>query len=199
MEKLKKAYEAIDMLTSIGVPVSKDQADMVSQMEKEYLTEEVFPLIEQELQPMVELIRRPFTLEMTNNTNDGLSVSVKERSAAFRALAATEQPAKRQRLYLISVTFPDNTISCKKAVWETLMDVVRYAGPERVQRLGLVIMGTNLVSRELHPNERYRVGQKEVEPGLYVCTYSSTETKYEQILTINRRLNLGLIVEKVML
>ena len=199
MEKLKKAYEAIDMLRSIGVPVSKDQTDMVSQMEKEYLTEEVFPLIEQELQPMVELIRRPFTLEMTYNTNDGLSVSVKERSAAFRALAATEQPAKRQRLYLISVTFPDNTISCKKAVWETLMDVVRYAGPERVQRLGLVIMGTNLVSRELHPNERYRVGQKEVEPGLYVCTYSSTETKYEQILTINRRLNLGLIVEKVML
>ena len=53
MEKLKKAYEAIDMLRSIGVPVSKDQTDMVSQMEKEYLTEEVLPLIEQELQPMV--------------------------------------------------------------------------------------------------------------------------------------------------
>ena len=59
-------------------------------------------------------------------------------------------------------------------------------------------MGDNLVSTELNPNERYRVGQKEVETGLYVCTYSSTDTKYEQIKTINRELNLGLKIEKVL-
>lgn len=63
----------------------------------------------------------------------------------------------------------------------------------------IIIMGGNLVSSILHENERYRVGQKEVEPGLYVCTYSSTDTKYEQIKTINQRLNLGLRIERQML
>ncbi len=65
--------------------------------------------------------------------------------------------------------------------------------------LGIYIMGGNLVSSELHSNERYRVGQKEVEPGLYVCTYSSTDTKYDQIQKINKELDLGLIIEKKML
>ena len=86
-----------------------------------------------------------------------------------------------------------------KMVWETLMDVIRYAEPENVQRLGIIVMGGNIVSNELLENERYRVGQKEVKPGLYVNTYSSTDTKYEQIKKINRSLDLGLIVEKVML
>ena len=69
----------------------------------------------------------------------------------------------------------------------------------QVMKLGIIIMGDNLVSAELNSNERYRVGQKEVEPGLYVCTYSSTDTKYEQIRKINRDLGLGLKIEKVML
>ena len=83
-------------------------------------------------------------------------------------------------------------------MWQTLVDVVRYAGPQRVMRLGIYLMGDNLVSSVLNPNERYRVGQKEVEPGIYVCTYSSTDTKYDQIRKINRELNLGLKVEKIM-
>ena len=84
-------------------------------------------------------------------------------------------------------------------VWETLVDVVRYAGAQRVMNLGIIIMGDNLVSSELNSNARYRVGQKEVEPGLYVCTYSSTDTKYDQIRKINRELELDLKIEKVML
>ena len=60
-------------------------------------------------------------------------------------------------------------------------------------------MADNLVSPELNANERYRIGQKEVAPGLYACTYSSTDTKYEQIRKINRDLGLNLRIEKVML
>ena len=84
-------------------------------------------------------------------------------------------------------------------VWETLVDVVKYAGAERVRALNIYLMGDNLVSPDLNPNERYRVGQKEVGNGLYVCTYSSTDTKYEEIRRINKELNLGLRIEKVML
>ena len=58
-------------------------------------------------------------------------------------------------------------------------------------------MGDNLVSTKLNDNPLYRSSQKEIGDGLYVCTYSSTDVKYNQIRRINRELQLGLIVEKI--
>lgn len=199
MKNIEKAYEAIDMLRSLNLPVSAEQLKAIEQMEKDYLNSEVLPLVEQEVRPLVDKLRNNFTLEIVYNQEEGLSIANVGNITIPKEKSSPGEPIKRQRLYIIKVTFPDNTVSCKKTVWETLFDVVKFAGPERVQKLGMIIMGNNIVSRELHANERYRVGQKEIEPGLYLCTYSSTETKYEQIVTINKRLNLGLIVEKVLL
>lgn len=199
MEKLEKAYQAIDLLKSIDIPISSEQRTMLARMEREYLREEVLPLFEQEISPLVKNMRNSFELEVTYNKEDGLDVTLIERPKVQTQLFSNVQSSRRQKKYIIRVLFPDNHVSCKQMVWETLVDVVRYAGPERVRSLGITIMGGNLVSNELHENERYRVGQKEVEPGLYVCTYSSTDTKYDQIKYINKQLNLGLQVEKQML
>lgn len=199
MEKLEKAYQAIDQLESIGFPITPELKVVIARFEREYLREEVIPLIEQEMAPLLEKMRNSFELEITYNPEDALNITLVDRPKVQPQLFAEEQPSKRQKKYIIRVIFPDNHVSCKHMVWETLMDVIRFAGPENVQRLGINIMGGNLVSRQLHENERYRVGQKEVEPGLYVCTYSSTDTKLEQIKTINRALNLGLKIEKQML
>lgn len=199
MEKLQKAYEAIEILKSLGLPVSSEQMKGIAKMEREYLSEEVIPLLEGELQSLVENMKTRFQLEVTYSAEAGLDVNLIDRIPRQEALFQSDVEPRRQRKYIIRVTFPDKHISCNKMVWETLMDVVRYAEPERVQNLGIIVMGGNLVSNELLENERYRVGQKEVKPGLYVNTYSSTDTKYEQIKKINRSLNLGLIIEKVML
>lgn len=199
MKNIEKAYEAIDMLKTLGIPVSPEQLAAVQQMVNEYVCEEVLPLIEEEVKPLVENLRNDFRLEITYSEDGVLTISTCENINTPKFVASTEEPNKRQRLFIISVTFPDGQVSCKKTVWETLYDVVKYAGAKRVQQLGLVLMGTNLVSNELLSNERYRVSQKEVEPGFYLCTYSSTETKFEQIMTINRRLNLGLKIEKRLL
>lgn len=199
MEKLEKAYQAIDLLKSIDMPISLEQRTILARMERDYLREEVLPLFEQEISPLVKNMRNSFELEVTYNKEDGLDVTLIERPKVQTQLFSNVQSSRRQKKYIIRVLFPDNHVSCKQMVWETLVDVVRYAGPERVRSLGITIMGGNLVSNELHENERYRVGQKEVEPGLYVCTYSSTDTKYDQIKYINKQLNLGLQVEKQML
>lgn len=199
MEKLEKAYQAIDLLKSIDMPISLEQRTILARMERDYLREEVLPLFEQEISPLVKNMRNSFELEVTYNKEDGLDVTLIERPKVQTQLFSNVQSSRRQKKYNIRVLFPDNHVSCKQMVWETLVDVVRYAGPERVRSLGITIMGGNLVSNELHENERYRVGQKEVEPGLYVCTYSSTDTKYDQIKYINKQLNLGLQVEKQML
>ena len=191
MEKLEKAYQAIDLLESIDFPITPELMGIIARFEKEYLREEVIPLIEQEMAPLLEKMRNSFELEITYNPEDALNITLVDRPKVQAQLFAEEQPSKRQKKYIIRVIFPDNHVSCKHMVWETLMDVIRFAGPENVQRLGINIMGGNLVSRQLHENERYRVGQKEVEPGLYVCTYSSTDTKLEQIKTINPTLTLS--------
>lgn len=200
MEKLDKAYEAIAVLKELGLPVSAEQVKAIAIMEKQYLHEEVIPQVTKEISPLVEQMHNKFCLEVSYNKDAGLDIQIIEKKPTQENFfhSSTEQP-KRQRKYIIRVVFPDNQVSCSRMVWETLVDVVRYAGAKNVVNLGIYIMGDNLVSSELNSNERYRVGQKEVEPGLYVCTYSSTDTKYDQIRRINRDLNLGLKIEKVIL
>jgi hypothetical protein len=199
MEKIKKAREAIDLLKSLGLPVSSEQLKAVQDLEKEYLREEIIPLIQGEMESLVGNLESSFRIEIKYSKADGLEMNLVDRFTIKDNSILTSESNKRQKKYIIRVLFPDNHVSCNKMVWETLVDVVKYAGAERVRQLGITIMGDNLISPELNPNERYRVGQKEVEPGLYVCTYSSTETKYEQIRTINRELNLNLKIEKVLL
>ena len=200
MENLDKAYKAIAMLKELGLPVSTEQIKAISMMESQYLRDEVIPQVTKEMEPLVEQLQNKFKLELTYSQEDGLDIKVVDKKPVQESLFnTTTNSPKRQRKYIIRVVFPDNRVSCSKMVWETLVEVVRYAGAENVMKLNIIIMGDNLVSTELNPNERYRVGQKEVEPGLYVCTYSSTDTKYEQIKKINRYLGLGLKIEKVML
>lgn len=200
MENLDKAYKAMAMLKELGLPVSTEQIKAIAIMESQYLRDEVIPQVTKEMEPLVEQLQNKFKLELTYSQEDGLDIKVIDKKPVQESLFnTTTNSPKRQRKYIIRVVFPDNRVSCSKMVWETLVEVVRYAGAENVMKLNIIIMGDNLVSTELNPNERYRVGQKEVEPGLYVCTYSSTDTKYEQIKKINRYLGLGLKTEKVML
>jgi len=200
MEKLDKAYEAVEMLKALGLPVSTEQIKAIAMMERQYLREEVIPQVTREMEPLVKQMQNKFRLEVTYSLEDGLDIQVIDRKPIQQNLFPTQnESSKRQRKYIIRVVFPDNHVSCSKMVWETLVDVVRYAGARKVMSLGITIMGDNLVSSELNTNERYRVGQKEVEDGLFVCTYSTTDTKYDQIRKINRDLNLGLRVEKIML
>lgn len=200
MENLDKAYKAMAMLKELGLPVSSEQIKAIAMMESQYLRDEVIPQVTKEMEPLVEQLQNKFKLELTYSQEDGLDIQVVDKKPVQESLFnTTTNSPKRQRKYIIRVVFPDNRVSCSKMVWETLVEVVRYAGAENVMKLNIIIMGDNLVSTELNPNERYRVGQKEVEPGLYVCTYSSTDTKYDQIRKINRDLGLGLKIEKVML
>ena len=200
MDRLDKAYQAFELLNSIDIPISAEQRAVVSNLEKEYLRDEVLPLFKEELKQYVENLQNKFDMEVSYTKEGGLDIVLvdKPRVQSLSIFEDDRKP-KRQKKYIIRVVFPDNHVSCSPHVWETLVDVVRFAGPLNVQKLNMNIMGGNLVSRELHANERYRVGQKEVEPGLYVCTYSSTDVKLEQIKQINRRLNLGLQIAKQML
>ncbi len=99
--------------------------------------------------------------------------------------------------YILSVEYPNGRVFRSNLVWETLVDVIKYADPKKVMDLNIICMGDNLVSPRLNENPRYRSAQKEVGGGLYVCAYSSTDNKLNQIKKISKRLHLGLKVEKI--
>ena len=106
-------------------------------------------------------------------------------------------PKKTNSRYIIRVVYPNGKIFESNKVWETLVDVIKYAGPKKVSLLNILCMGENLVSPNLNENPTYRAAQKDIGGGLYVCTYSSTETKFKQIEKINNKCNLGLKIEKI--
>jgi hypothetical protein len=102
------------------------------------------------------------------------------------------QPFKLSSRQKIWVQFPDGHISNHARVMQTLVDVVIFAGPERVRDLNIIVCGDNLVTSNLNPT--YIKAYKEVGEGLYVNTASDTKRKYQQIMEINEALDLDLIV-----
>lgn len=76
MEQLKKAYEAIDMLRALDLPVSEEQLLGLAKLEKEYLQEEIIPLLKQELEPMMERLRSEFHIEIIYDKVNGLSMNI---------------------------------------------------------------------------------------------------------------------------
>ena len=200
-KQLEKAYEAIEMLNSLSLPVSTEQLNNLAKMEHEYLSKDVIPHLKDELQPLIEKIHTNFKLEVTYSIEAGLNFNLIDRVSKQASFVQKErgEESKRQKKYIIRVVFPNKQVSCSKKVWETLMDVIQYAGPEKVQKVGIRIMGGNLVSNESPEKERFRGRYKEIKPGWYVCTLSSTDTKYEQIKKINSSLSLGLTIEMVIM
>ena len=65
MEILDKAYEAIDILSSINIPISSEQKLIIARLEKEFLREELMPLFKRKMQPLVQNMRNNFELEVT--------------------------------------------------------------------------------------------------------------------------------------
>ena len=196
MEKLDKAYEAIEMLETLGLPVSEDQLNAVAQMERSYLQDEVLPLLKQELEPLVENMRGKFHLLISYSHENGIEVRLTEPLRQVRAVLPAEEMYRKKK-FIIRVKFPDNRVSCQKIVANTFVDVIKYAGAENVERLGIMALGQNIISHMLHEKEQYRPYQREIKPGLYINTFLDTDRKYEVLRTINRELNLNLTIEKV--
>jgi hypothetical protein len=199
MDKLDKAYEAVDLLENLGLPVSNEQLNAIAQMEKNYLRDEIIPLIKQELEPMVQKMRNQFNMKVVYTKENGLEILLSDPNMQnTNQTSGTDDRNYRKKKFIIRVVFPDNRVSCQKIVANTFFDVIKYAGAKNVERLGIMALGQNIITNELHEKEQYRPYQREIEPGLYVNTFLDTDKKYEVLKMINRELNLNLSIEKVL-
>ena len=201
MEKLNKAYEAIELLEGLGLPISIDQQKAIVDLEREYLEKEILPLIKQNFETLVSNFRGKFNVEITFNKESGLQVRLLNslNELHYSPEEKTGRGKTKVKKYILRVTFPDGHAIQHQQVLQTLVDVVEFAGAETVRQLNISTVTGNLISDEQDKRERYGIGQKQLSTGQYVQTYSCTDVKYEQIKRINRELQLGLQVEKVLL
>ena len=200
MKELDKAYEAVEMLESLGVPVSKETLNAIVQKEREHLLNEIVPLIKQELEPLVGKMRTSFHLSISYSKETGIDISYAEPQKQVKnELLIEDVDGYRWKKSRIRVTFPDKHVSYHKKVSDTFFDVIKYAGAMNVERMGCMLFGMNIISRTLYENEKYKKYQREIEPGVYVCTYCNTERRLKILNEINHKLKLNLVIEEVMI
>ena len=97
MEQLKKAYEAIEMLRVLELPVSDEQLRAISKLEKEYLQDEIIPLLKQELEPFVTKLRNKFQMEVTYDKNNGLNMQLVDQTERIQTSIAEDADTKSTR------------------------------------------------------------------------------------------------------
>ena len=135
--------------------------------------------------------KREDLIRISNELELGLKVDVV--SVATGEIINLEDEPSTSTRQKIKVTFPDGRTIQPNKVLEALVEVVKYAGPERVRDLGIIVCADNLVLK--NPKPRYEKPCKPVGNGWLVNTCSDTPTKYEQIKHISNALNLDLSIE----
>ena len=95
----------------------------------------------------------------------------------------------------IKVTFSDGTSVCMQKVADTMVEVIKKIGAEKVRSLDIRMYGYPLISDKKVGQEKYN--WSELNHNCFVLTHSSTDKKVSQLNEINEALNLGLRIEKV--
>lgn len=110
--------------------------------------------------------------------------------------AAIAQPPKFTRRAKIKVTFPDGDAICSPKVADTMVEVIKKIGEEKVRSLDIERCGVPIVSNQKYRKNVYSSGWKKIMPGIYIFTHSNTDGKFSLLNEINDGLDLGLVIEK---
>lgn len=209
MTKLEKLYSTIQNLKELGLELGEDLLKQTNELEQDIIKKEILPVISEKIEPIIGQIQRELVLVVDYVPNEPLSVRL-SRKRNFSAEMETieivldqqvehnigtikRNATKKGSKTNLRVIFPEGKIIENRFAYETLYEVVKFAGTEKVRSLGIIQCGVPLVSNTL--DNFYN--QKEIGKGLYLITHSSTVQKRQQIERISEALNLGLKVDIV--
>ena len=137
MEDLKKMYQAIEMLEQLGLPVSQEQMLALRNMETAYLEQKIIPSLQDLIQSEVSELKSGFHLLVTYEPGQELTIKPIEKKSAKQTSSDNNSSDRKPRNY-IKVTFPDGRVVEEGIVWKTLVAVIEYAGPKRVEALKIM-------------------------------------------------------------
>ena len=122
-EKLKKAYEAVEMLRALDLPVSKDQLNAIAEMERECLLEEVTPRIQKILKPIVKNMNTSFRIDISYTPETGLVINTVDNKRPYRRSTDESDTGHRSRTKVgtLRVTYPDGRVIEHNKASQTLI------------------------------------------------------------------------------
>lgn len=95
----------------------------------------------------------------------------------------------------INVTFSDGVSICLPKVAETMVEVIKKIGFEKVRTLDVQMYGCPIVSNKKVREDKYN--WSDAGAGFFVFTHSNTDKKISQLREISDALSLGLRIEKI--
>ena len=125
-DKLQKAYEAVEMLKALNLPVSKEQLNAIADLERECLMEEVTPCIKKLLKPIVKNMNTSFRIDISYTPETGLVINTLDSKRPCRRSENEPKKERKSRASVTSlkVTFSDGRVIQHEKGAQTLVDVV---------------------------------------------------------------------------
>ena len=198
MDKLDKAYEGLEMLKEIGMPISKEQLNHIKEMEREYLESEVIPLIKSEIQPLVEKLLNKFNVKMEIIPNKELGISLldKTETGDLSDVAQLQRNGSSRSTSLgFAVHFPDGTIIKNGDAKATFIAALKKLGLDRVALFKeRTFKGYKLVDRAQRKDCDF-VCQEYIN-GWYVYVAMSNDIKMEMLSKVAKMLDVNLSIVK---
>ena len=130
-------------------------------------------------------------------SNGSISVSIdgKEKNDANTMVPKGQSGIRPYKHGALKISLPDGTTFQEGKSIETLIEFIKYVGPDKVNRLNIIRNGVNLVSQTL--SERYSNDQKHIGDGWYVMGHTSTKYKVIDAEYISNIFNLNATIETV--
>lgn len=182
----KKIHKAIDRLTTLRIRRTREFFNIEPAKALEILRDEAEVLDDAEIvlyKDNKPIPTSPAAKPAEPETKKQEKTKKKEKPA--KPVVAVPVPAGSG----IVVTFKDGSTLVSKSTTETFIAAIKAAGVAEVQSLGLIVGGIPLVADKV--NEKYSSEHKEIAPGKYVVTHSSSATKVRTLKRISDALNLG--------
>ena len=210
MTNLEKLYASIKGLQDLGLPLNEETLKAADELEEQLIKTEILPAMSKDIEPMLSQIQRELVLVVEYKPGTPISVALSRKTNITELLDAKkleldpEVPHKElgPRPKKVRTAGPrtglcihlkDGSSIQEKDAATTFTSAIIKAGLMPVRNLGLKFSGINIVSTTI--DSKYGNSQREVAPGLYVLTHSSTKEKKRVLEKISKALKLGWNIE----
>lgn len=209
MTKLQKLYSIIANSKELGLELGEDVLRQTNELEEDIIKKEILPVLTETIEPVLNQIQREIVLVVDYVPNEPLSVRLSRKRNFGEDMETKEitpdpqvehnigtikrNSLKKSARTNLKVTFTDGKMVINRFAYETLIEVVKIVGIDKVRALDFVQCGVPLISNTL--DNVYGNSQKDISNGWYLMTCSSTQQKKQQLDTISKAYKLGLKVE----
>lgn len=210
MATLKELYTTLKSLRDMNLPIDDKLLKAADDLEEKIIKDEILPSLSQNIEPLLNEIQRDLVLVVEHHPGQPLSVALSRKAkisdftdakrleidpeVEHRDLGPRKKQVTRNAPATgLCVHRKDGTILQQKDAATTFTTAIYEAGLIPVRELNLRFCGINIVSTT--KDKKYGSSQREVSPGLYVLTHSSTKDKKKLLDRINDALQMGWNIE----